>query len=280
MKNNELHYSSKRIYLGDSDVEVHDKDLYCPTDGTDNKPMLEYEFWVEDISRYKKAVVLIIHYIFLGSPEAGPFFIYDAFINEIAISRKKEDQGKDYRWEYEVCATSEMLPFVRKTIKSQLKKAGLDTHFSCRVDFMQAYVQKCQDEEHHILSVREMTKSSAEKYLPEVFPHEIQGLKQKDYAEMLGDAKKVVIYEVSPDGTTYDVYKRMRYAINSTVPKSKDVFYYLEAGDLMKAGLCNPDSSLLMSQMDRHFNVVKSVLGMNLEEAKRYTKAVVGVLIH
>ena len=218
-----VHYVSKCIYLGEADVEIGKKGDFLDTDENDGKPHLWYDFWVEDISRYKKAVFLKIRYEFFGTPDQSSFYIYDVFVNEIAISRKKADQENNYRWEYEVCATSEMLPLVRKTIKRQLKDAGLDNHFSCRINFMQAYVTKLQDEEHYVLSVKEMTKSSAVNYLPSVFTHEVFGLKKEDYEEMLADAKKVIICEVSPDGYALEIFKRMKYAIDSLEENSKDV---------------------------------------------------------
>lgn len=274
----ELHYSSKRIYLSEEDVEVHEQGVFVNDKSNDGKPYLSYEIWVEDISRYKKAVILIIQYEFLGTPENGAFFIHDMFVNEIAISRKKEDQDKDYRWEYEVCATKEMIPFVRKTLRKQLKDAGLDHHFKCQINFARAYAQKLKVEEHYVLSVKEMTKSLAENYLPEVFAHEMFGLKNEDYSEMLSGAEKVVVCEVSPDGTAYDVYKRMRYAIDSLKDKSKDVLYYIEAGDLIKARIINPDVSTLINHMSERYNVIRSIWGTNTEEAKRYPKAVAVVL--
>lgn len=279
MANKDLHYTSKHIYLAEEDVEIHKQGEYIDDESNDGKPYIVYDFWVEEISRYKKAVILIIQYDFLGTPEKGAFFIRDVFINEIAISRKKEDQDKDYRWEYEVCATHEMLPFVRRTIKRQLKQAGLDNHFSCRIDFMQAYIRKLEDEKHFVLSVKEMTRTSAENYLPEVFSHTMLDLKKEDYAEMLRGAKKVVICEVSPEGSAYEVYKRMRYVIDSLEDKSKDVIYYIEAGDMTKAGLFNPDVSVLMNHMASRYNIIKWIWGANMEEAKRYTKAVAVVLI-
>jgi hypothetical protein len=223
-------------------------------------------------------VILNIQYKFLGTPENGAFFIHDLFVNEIAISRKKEDQDKDYRWEYEVCATKEMLPFVRKTIRKQLKDAGLDHHFKCRINFIRAFAQKLKDEEHYVLSVKEMTRSSAENYLPEVFAHELFGLKKEDYSEMLSGAEKVVVCEVPPEGSAYDVYKRMRYAIDSLEDKSKDVLYYIEAGNLLKARIINPDVSTLINHMSERYKVIRSIWGTNTEEAKRYTKAVAVVL--
>ena len=57
-----LHYVSKRIYLGEADVEVNEKGDFLDTEENDGKPHLLYEFWVEDISRYKKAVILKISY--------------------------------------------------------------------------------------------------------------------------------------------------------------------------------------------------------------------------
>ena len=278
MKEEHLHYTSKRIYLDEQDIEVHGKGEYVEDESNDGLPHLSYEFGVDDISRYKKAVFLIIQYEFLGTPEIGAFFIYDVFVNEIAISRKKEDQGKDYRWEYEVCATSEMLPFVRKTIKRQLKDAGLDNHFSCRIDFMQAYIQKLQDEKHYVLSIKEMTRASAESNLPDFFTYDIEGLKKEDYAELLAGATKVTVCEVSPEGKAYDIFKRLKYVIGSLDYKSKDVIYYIEAGDLIKTGQFNPDSSTIMHLMREHYNVIKGVIGINLKEAKRYTKVVVAVL--
>ena len=279
MKDKELHYISKRIYLGESDIEVHGPGEYVDNESNDGLPHIGFEFWVDDISRYKKAVILRIWYEFLGTPEKGAFFLYNAFVNEIAISRKKEDQDKDYRWEYEVCATSEMLPFVRKTIKRQLKDAGLDNHFSCRINFMQAYVRKLQDEKHYVLSVKDMTRSSAEHYLPEVFAHTMLDLKSDDYSQMLEGAQKVIVCEVSPEGTAYDVFKRMKYVIDTLESKSRDVIYYIEAGDPIKAMIFNPDLSVLMNHMNERYNVIKCIWGSNLEEAKRYTKAVVAVLI-
>lgn len=275
-----LHYISKRIYLGEADVEIGKKGDFLDIEDNDGKPHLLYEFWVDDISRYKKAVILKIRYEFFGTPEQCSFFIYDVFVNEIAISRKKADQEKNYRWEYEVCATSEMLPFVRKTIKRQLKEAGLDNHFSCRIDFMQAYVTKLQDEEHYVLSVKEMTKTSALNYLPSVFTHEALGLKKEDYEDMLADAKKVIICEVSPDGYAYEIFKRMKYVIDSLKEKSKDVFYYIEGGDPITAQVFDPDASTLVRLMDNRYNVINCIWGVNMEEAKRYTKAVVGLLVH
>ena len=279
MKDNDLHYTSKRITLFDSDIEVHPKGEYFDGEDNDGKPHLRYRFGVENISRYKKAVYLRIWYDFLGAPEKQAFFIYDMFVNEIAISRKKEDQNKDYRWEYEVCATSEMLPFVRKTIKKQLDDAGLDNHFSCRIDFMQAYARKRQDEEHYVLDVKEMTRSSAEHYPPEVFSHSMFDLKKEDYSEMLAGANKVIVCEVSADGTAADVFERMKYVIDSLEYTSKDVVYYIEAGNPVKEMIFNPDISVLMNRMDERYNVIKCIWGENLEEAKRYTKAVVAVLI-
>lgn len=275
-----LHYVSKRIYLGEADVEIGKKGDFLDSDENDRTPHLWYDFWVENVSKYKKAVILKIRYDFFGTPEQNPFFIYDVFVNEIAISRKKADQEKHYRWEYEVCATSEMLPFVRKTVKRQLKEAGLDNHFSCRIDFMQAYVTKLQDEEHYVLSVKEMTKTSDVNYLPSIFTHEVFGLKKEDYEEMLANAKKVIICEVSPDGYALEIFKRMKYAIDSLEEKSKDVFYYIEAGNTFKALVSNPDSSTLTRLMGNRYNVIKYIWGENMEEAKRYTKAVVGLLVH
>ena len=153
-----------------------------------------------------------------------------------------------------------MLPFVRRTIKRQLKQVGLDNHFSCRIDFMQAYIRKLEDEKHFVLSVKEMTRTSAENYLPEVFAHTMLDLKKEDYAEMLSGAKKIVVCEVSPEGSAYEVYKRMKYVI--------------EAGDMMKAGLFDPDVSVLMNHMDSRYHVIQCIWGANMEEAKRYTKAV------
>ena len=280
MANNYLHYTSKRIYLAEEDVEIHKQGEYVDDESNDGKPYIVYDFWVEEISRYKKAVILIIQYDFLGTPEKGAFFIRDVFINEIAISRKKEDQDKDYRWEYEVCATHEMLPFVRRTIKRQLKQAGLDNHFRCRIDFMQAYIRKLEDEKHHVISVKEMSRASAEHYLPEVFTHEQLGLTKEDYSEMLSGAKKVIICEVSPEGSAYDVYIRMKYVIDSLEDKSRDILYYIEAGDLMKAMIFNPDVSVLMNHMSSRYNVIKCIWGANLEEAKRYTKAVAVQIVH
>ncbi len=89
MPNKELHYTSKRIYLVEEDVEVHKQGEYVDDESNDGKPYIVYDFWVEDISRYKKAVILKIQYDFLGTPEKRAFFIYDVFVNEIAISRKK-----------------------------------------------------------------------------------------------------------------------------------------------------------------------------------------------
>lgn len=275
-----LHYVSKRIYLGEADVEVNEKGDFLDTEENDGKPHLLYEFWVEDISRYKKAVILKISYHFLGTREQGSFFISDAFVNEIAISRKKADQEKNYRWEYEVCATSEMLPFVRKTIKRQLKEAGLDNHFSCRIDFMQAYITKLQDEEHYVLSVKEMTKAAAVYYLPCVFSREVFGLRKDDYEKMLSDANKIVICEVSPDGSANNIFKRMRYAIDSLNENSKDVIYYIEAGNPYEAHIINPDSSTLSRLMENRYNVIKYIWGENMEVAKRYTKAVVCLIVH
>lgn len=167
-----------------------------------------------------------------------------------------------------------MLPFVRRTIKRQLKQVGLDNHFSCRIDFMQAYIRKLEDEKHFVLSVKEMTRTSAENYLPEVFAHTMLDLKKEDYAEMLSGAKKIVVCEVSPEGSAYEVYKRVKYVIDSLEDKSKDVIYYIEAGDMMKAGLFDPDVSVLMNHMDSRYHVIQCIWGANMEEAKRYNKAV------
>ncbi len=279
MKDKDLHYISKRIYLSETDIEVNSLGNYVDDESNDGLPHIRFEYCVDDISRYKKAVILKMHYEFLGTPEKRAFFLYNVFVNEIAISRKKEDLEKDYRWEYEVCATSEMLPFVRRTIKKQLKEAGLDDHFSCRIDFMQAYVRKLQDEKHYVLGIKEMTRSSAMHYLPEVFENSMPDLKKEDYSEMLEGAQKVVVCEVSADGTAYDVFKRMKYAIDSLDDMSKDVIYYIEAGNPVKAMVFNPDVSVLMNSMDERYNIVKCIWGENLEEAKRYTKAVVAVLI-
>lgn len=67
----------------------------------------------------------------------------------------------------------------------------------------------------------------------------------------------------------------MKYVIDSLEDKSKDVIYYIEAGDAMKAMIFNPDVSVLMNHMDKRYNVIKCIWGgANMEEAKRYTKAI------
>lgn len=51
MANKDLHYTSKRIYLGEGDVEVHKQGEYVDNDTNDGKPYILYDFWVEDIRK-------------------------------------------------------------------------------------------------------------------------------------------------------------------------------------------------------------------------------------
>lgn len=53
----------------------------------------------------------------------------------------------------------------------------------------------------------------------------------------------------------------MKYVIDSLEDKSKDVIYYIEAGDAMKAMIFNPDVSVLMNHMDKRYNVIKCIWG-------------------
>lgn len=71
----------------------------------------------------------------------------------------------------------------------------------------------------------------------------------------------------------------MKYVIDSLEDKSKNVIYYIEAGDAMTAMIFNPDVSVLMNHMDKRYNVIKCIWGgeggdANMEEAKHHTKAI------
>lgn len=271
------YYSLKEPYLVDFDMAVGTLGVFLVDDLYHGELQLYYDFWVEDTGRMKKNVYLEIRYECFGSRERAPFFIYDVFVHEIALTEK--DRKNKYRWEHEVCATSEMLPLVRKTVKRQLKDAGLDNHFSCRIDFMHAYIQKLQDEENSFLSLKEMSCFSAAGYLTEVCSHEVTGRTREDYTNMLEGSKRVLICEVSSEGKADEIANRMKYAVDSLEVESKKIIYYIEAGSPFKAGILNPDVSVLTNTMARKYKATEFLWGYNPDVAARYTRAIVCVTV-
>ena len=83
---------------------------------------------------------------------------------------------------------------------------------------------------------------------------------------------------MSPEGFAEEVFRRMRYAIDSLGYDSKDVFYYAEVGEKSE-GFLTPDGSTIMNDMERHFNVVKHIWGADPNGETRYTKVYVGLIV-
>jgi len=115
-------------------------------------------------------------------------------------------------------------------------------------------------------------------YLPGLFKPETPWVEDNGFDDACSSAKSILICEISPNGSAMDVLKRMMLAVDVIGEGSKDVFYYVIAGNLLGAGLCNPDFSVITGTMRERFNVVKWVCQYDPQTPGRYLRVVVGII--
>lgn len=301
-KQKPLYESVGKVRLAEGDVYVSGKKHFTVDERINNRRAeLHFDAWIDDISKSEKEVFLYISFSFDGSRRREAFWLRDVFSRRINIC-PNVDGSFPQKEEYDCQATLELLcriepgqrgpykdePFVIDTVFTQLDLYGLTSHkdtfdrLLTRVlthDLEKAYKCWHDDEKNGFLDMKEMTTEEAIEYLPTVFTFaSFPELSKKDYEEMFDRAERVCLCEVSPEGNAYDVFKRMRYAVDSLGYDSKDVFYYAEVGE-KNEGFLAPDGSTIMNDMEHHFNVIKHIWGANPDGETRYTKAFVGLII-
>ena len=302
--NNPLYEPNGRVRLAEGDVYVSGKKHFKADEKINNRSAeLQFDAWIDDISKSEKEVFLYISFSFYGSRRREAFWLRDVFSRRINLC-PTVDGSYPQKEKYDCQATLELLcsrepakegqykdePFVIGTVFTQLDLNGLASHkdtfdrLLTRVlthDLENAFKRWHDDEKNGFLSVKEMSPAEAVEYLPTVFTYTtitFPDLSKEGYKEMLEGSKRVCLCEVSPEGYAYDVFKRMRYAVDSLGYDSKDVFYYAELGEKNESVLV-PDGSTLMNNMERHFNVVKHIWGTDPNGVTKYTKAFVGLII-
>lgn len=303
-KQKPLYESVGKVRLAEGDVYVSGKKHFTVDERINNRRAeLHFDAWIDDISKSEKEVFLYISFSFDGSRRREAFWLRDVFSRRINIC-PNVDGSFPQKEEYDCQATLELLcriepgqrgsykdePFVIDTVFTQLDLYGLTSHkdtfdrLLTRVlthDLEKAYKCWHDDEKNGFLGVKELSPAEAEEYLLTVFAYTtftFPELSNEGYTEMLEGSKRIYLCEVSPKGYAYDVFKRMRYAVDSLGFDSKDVFYYAELGEKSESVLI-PDGSTLMNNMDRHFNVVKHIWGTDPNGETKYTKAYVGLII-
>lgn len=120
--------------------------------------------------------------------------------------------------------------------------------------------------------------SEVMKYLPGLFNPETPWVEENGFDDAISSAKSILICEISPNGSAMDVSKRMVLAVDTLGEGSKDVFYYVIAGNLISAGLCNPDFSEITGTMRERYHVVKWVCQYNPKIPGRYLRVVLGII--
>lgn len=303
-KHKPLYEPNGKVRIYDADVYVSGKKHFTADEKINNRcAELHFDAWIDDISKSEKDVFFFISFFFYGSRRRKGFSLREVFSRRITLL-PNEDGTYPQKEEYDYQATLDLLcyvepkqkgpdkdePFVIKTVFTQSDILGLSSHkdtfdrlFARVLTHELEKAFKCwhDDEKNGFLGVKEMSSAEAEEYLPTVFTYttfSFPELSKEGYKEMLEGSKRVFLCEVSPEGYAYDVFKRMRYAVDSLGYDSKDVFYYAELGEKNESVLV-PDCSTLMNNMDRHFNVVKHIWGTDPNGVTKYTKAFVGLII-
>lgn len=276
------------MHLAEYSVSVTGKKHFKADDKINNRNAeLHFDAWIDDFSKSEKDVFLHISFSFYGSRRRESFWIRDVFSRRITLIADA-DGNYPKKEDYDFQTTLEMLPIAFDVVNEQLDENNLASHkdafdrqmtevLTCEL----ASAFKCwhEDEKNGFLGVKEMSAEEAIEYLPTVFTYaSLPELTKDDYREMLEVGQKVFLCEVSPEGHAEDVFRRMRYAVDSLAYDSKDVFYYAEVGE-KSDGFLTPDCSSIMNDMERHFNVVKHIWGADPNGETRYTKAYVGLIV-
>lgn len=301
-KQTKLYSPIGQVRLAESDVLVTGKTHFKAGEKVNNRNAeLHFDAWVDDISESEKEVFFFVSFSFSGSRRRESFWIRDVFSLRITLFPNAAGEYPQ-REEYDYRATLDLIcriepgqegpyndePFIIHTVFSQLDMHNLTSHkdtFDRQMtqvlthDLENAFKLWHDDEKNGFLGMEEMTAEEAVEYLPKVFTNaSIPKLTKKDYQEMLEGANRVLLCEVSPEGYGYSIFKRMRYAVDSLGHDSKDVIYYAEVGK-KSDGYLTPDSADIVNNMERHFNVVKHIWGINPDGETRYTRAYVGLII-
>lgn len=302
--NNPLYEPNGRVRLAEGDVYVSGNKHFTADEKINNRSAeLQFDAWIDDISKSEKEVFLYISFSFYGSRRREAFWIRDVFSRRINLCQTV-DGSYPQKEKYDCQASLELLcsiepakegqykdePFVIGTVFTQLDLNGLSSHkdtfdrLLTKVlthEFEKAFKCWHDDEKNGFLGVKEMSSAEAEEYLPTVFTYttfSFPELSKDGYNDMLDGSKRVYLCEVSPEGYAYDVFKRMRHAVDSLGYDSKDVFYYAEL-DGENESVLIPDCSTLVNNMERHFNVVKHIWGTDPQGVTKYTRAFVGLIV-
>lgn len=104
-----------------------------------------------------------------------------------------------------------------------------------------------------------------------------------DYPLLLNDKREAIVFKIDPEGSSYEIVRRMVSAINSLDYESKDVIYALEVEN--KLALI-PDHSVISQEMDALYNVKQEIVGTDGKDFKdqwgeylRYTSVLVGLIL-
>lgn len=104
-----------------------------------------------------------------------------------------------------------------------------------------------------------------------------------DYPLLLNDKREAIVFKIDPEGSSYEIARRMVSAINSLDYDSKDVLYALEVEN--KVALI-PDHSAISQEMDASYNVKQEIVGTDGKDYKgqwreylRYTSVLVGLIL-
>ena len=117
-------------------------------------------------------------------------------------------------------------------------------------------------------------------YLPELFDNSAPLGEDNGFEDALSLSKSSIVCEINPEGSAIDVATRMALAIDNLGGKKKDIFFYIVAGNLMEAGHCNPDFSVILTMMGERYNLLKWACKSDMDTPGRYLRAVVGIITH
>lgn len=277
-----------QVHLVDYYVYITGKKHFKVDEKINNRnARLHYYAEINDISKSEKDVLLYISFSFDGSRRRDSFCLSDTFSRRITLF-PDADGNYPKKEDYDFQATLEMLPKAFDIVNEQLDNNKLTSHKDAfdrqmtdvlTYDLANAFKRWHEDEKNGFLGMEEMSAEEAIEYLPTVFTYvSCPELTKDDYREILEDAHRVFLCEVSPEGYAEEIIRRMRYAIDSLGYDSKEVFYYAEVGK-KSDGVLTPDCSSIMNDMERHFNVVKHIWGADPNGETRYTKAYVGLIV-